>query len=464
MLEDNSADAEIVVRLLRKENLHFETSLAMNKEAYMLALDKFEPDLILADNSLPQFSATEALRIARERLLLCPFIMVTGTVSEEFAASIIKLGADDYILKDRLNRLPAAIDAALKQRQSEKERLEAQQKLVESEERYRMLIERVSEAFIAIDKNWRFTYVNKKAGEMMGRDPESLIGKNVWEEFPDTHVPPMYKNFRVAMAGQRYTSNIDYDELLGIWRENHIYPSPDGISVFVRDITDKKKAEQELEETNMQLRNLSSHLQNIREEERMQIARDIHDELGQQLTGLKIDMYWLSKRLSTQDEAIIKKMSSTIELIDETIKSVRRISSNLRPSILDDLGLIAALEWHSQEVGKRSEIEINFSSDGVKFDVPVAITTAVFRVYQEILTNAIRHANANTITSDLKIKDNQLMMEVKDDGQGMDLTKISSKKTLGLIGMKERVYALGGKFELKSKPGKGTQIKISIPV
>ncbi len=196
----------------------------------------------------------------------------------------------------------------------------------------------------------------------------------------------------------------------------------------------------------------------------MQIARDIHDELGQQLTGLKIDMYWLSKRLSTQDEAIIKKMSSTIELIDETIKSVRRISSNLRPSILDDLGLIAALEWHSQEVGKRSEIEINFSSDGVKFDVPVAITTAVFRVYQEILTNAIRHANANTITSDLKIKDNQLMMEVKDDGQGMDLTKISSKKTLGLIGMKERVYALGGKFELKSKPGKGTQIKISIPV
>src|SRR6185295_11909960 len=145
------------------------------------------------------------------------------------------------------------------------------------------------------------------------------------------------------------------------------------------------------------LRSLSAHLQNVREEERIQIARDIHDDLNQQILGLKMDVNWLNKKLGSEDEIVKQKMNGMIELIDETLKSVRRISSNLRPSILDDFGLIAALEWHSEEVAKRSEIRVNFSASMPEPDIPATMATSIFRIYQELLTNAVRHANANII-------------------------------------------------------------------
>jgi signal transduction histidine kinase len=152
-----------------------------------------------------------------------------------------------------------------------------------------------------------------------------------------------------------------------------------------------------------------------------------------------------------------------IDLVDETVKSVRRISSNLRPSILDDLGLIAALEWHSQEVEKRAEIRVSFHADMTEPELPVAIATGIFRIYQEALTNAVRHANAHEINSSLRLKDNCLILKVKDDGRGMDLAVTATKKTLGLIGIKERTFVLGGKYHLKSEPGKGTEIQVSVP-
>ena len=251
--------------------------------------------------------------------------------------------------------------------------------------------------------------------------------------------------------------------------QEHGYGQTDDNGKVVRlfgtaqDITERKKAEEELQQLNEELHSLSSHLQNIREEERIQIARDIHDDLGQQLTGLKMDVNWLNKKLGTEDEIVKQKMISMIELIDETLKSVRRISSDLRPSILDDFGLIAALEWHSGEVAKRSEIKVNFSADMPEPDIPVALATGIFRIYQELLTNAVRHANAHVITSSLRLKDNHLILKVKDDGQGMDPAITGTKKTLGLIGIKERTFALGGKFDLKSEPGKGTEVQISIP-
>jgi signal transduction histidine kinase len=218
-----------------------------------------------------------------------------------------------------------------------------------------------------------------------------------------------------------------------------------------------------LRDTNRQLHSLSAHLQNIREEERIHIAREIHDELGQQLTGLKMDMSWLGKQLENSGPVINEKISGIIALLDETVRSVRRISSNLRPSILDDLGLIAALEWHSQEVEKRSEVKVDFVTDMQEPELPVAIATGIFRIYQEVLTNAIRHANAHQITSSLQLKDHRLVLEVKDDGQGMDETLIRNKKTLGLLGIKERTFLLGGKFDLQTAPGQGTMIQVSIP-
>ena len=152
-----------------------------------------------------------------------------------------------------------------------------------------------------------------------------------------------------------------------------------------------------------------------------------------------------------------------MSLIDETVKSVRRIASELRPSMLDDLGLIAALEWHAQEIGRRSEIEISFQSPLQLIQLPVETTTGIFRIYQELLTNAIRHAGAHHIDSSLRTENGCLFLQVKDDGRGMDPLASTSVKTLGWVGIKERTHILGGTVDFFTEKGKGTEVLVSIP-
>jgi PAS domain S-box-containing protein len=243
MLEDSPDDAEIVHRLLVKEKRDFEFRLAMNKQEYLLAFDNFDPDIILSDNSLPQFNGREALDIALEFRPHIPFILVTGTVSEEYAVDIIKSGASDYVLKDRLARLPAAIDTALKQRRAEEEKLDAMKRLKESEEKYRSLVERVSDGFMALDVDWRFIYLNKKAEQLYNRSPGYLLGKNMWAEFPETVDKPFYKAYYKAMETQENIHLEEYSFAVENWIEANIYPSPSGVSVYFRDLTDQRKAE-----------------------------------------------------------------------------------------------------------------------------------------------------------------------------------------------------------------------------
>lgn len=254
LLEDNRTDAEIIERLLKKEVSPCECRLATNKQGFIDLLTDFIPDVIISDNTLPKFSAGEALKIVRDQGLELPFILVTGTVSEEFAANIIKHGADDYILKDRMARLPAAIDAAVVRRRIEKEKQEAAKKLRQSEEQYRTIMERVSDAFIALDRNWRYTYVNTQAGEILKRRPEELLGKHIWTEFPEGIGQTFYKAYHQALAAQEYIHLEEYYSPFDIWLENHIYPSPDGLSIFFRDITPRKKAEQLVMQTKENLK------------------------------------------------------------------------------------------------------------------------------------------------------------------------------------------------------------------
>ena len=256
MLDDSTAAAKIVQELLRKKKLRCEFSLAMNKETYLQALDEFHPDVILADNSMPQFSAAEALELSRRRAAHTPFIMVTDSESEKSDTDIIKLGADDYIFKDRLMRLPAAIEAALKQQRIEREKLEAIEKLNLNEENYRNLVDRISDGFMALDLNWRFTYINKKAQQIFKRPSGYLAGKHIWTEFPDFINSPFYEAYHKAMETQENSYVRKYSIALDKWIEASIYPSLSGISIYFRDITEQKKAEEKLKEKEERYRNL----------------------------------------------------------------------------------------------------------------------------------------------------------------------------------------------------------------
>lgn len=230
------------------------------------------------------------------------------------------------------------------------------------------------------------------------------------------------------------------------------------------DITERIIAEKELLVYTEEIKRLTAHLEQVREDERTRIAREVHDELGQQLTGLKMDASWLSKKIAREQTAIHKKLAEMTSLMDHTIKTIRRISTDLRPGILDDLGLVAALEWQSAEFEKQYGIACIFKSDVHDLHTERQLATTVFRIYQEALTNVARHAQATEVESTFQQTATHLILMVKDDGQGFDDREVKSKGTLGLIGMRERALMVGAELSIESKKDTGTIVKLQIPL
>lgn len=347
LLEDDSADAALIQTLLRRSGMQFRAEVASDEKEFLAAVQNKGYDAVLADNALPQYSSIKALELIRATNPHVAFILVTGTVSEEFAVNIIQQGADDYILKTNLTRLPAAINNAI-----EKKRIQQEKEL----------------------------------------------------------------------------------------------------------------SQQELKQLNQELRSVSAHLERIREEEQARIAREIHDQIGQQLTGLKMDVSWVKGMIGkkAEPEAILKKLNEMLDNLDEAVKTVRKVASDLRPSILDDFGLIDALDWHSKEFATRYGINVHFKSLVNEINADPAITIGLFRIYQEALVNVARHAAAKNVISVLETSDNKVSLSITDDGKGFDNSK--QKKTLGLLGMKERAQMIGGTLAINSKPGTGTALFISVPL
>lgn len=226
-----------------------------------------------------------------------------------------------------------------------------------------------------------------------------------------------------------------------------------------------RTAARELLESRRQLQELSAHLQSVREEERAHIARELHDGLGQMLTALKIDATRLHGRVAALDKAVAQKLDGMAVLIDETIEAVRRISSDLRPVMLDDLGLKAALEWLVEEFAKRHEdirCELELGIDGQ--DVTDELATAAFRIVQECLNNAVKHAEASAIRISVGMRDGLIAIAVSDNGRGLPAQPSTGKGGYGLISMRERAQALGGTFSLASIPGGGVAVAAALPL
>jgi PAS domain S-box-containing protein len=229
------------------------------------------------------------------------------------------------------------------------------------------------------------------------------------------------------------------------------------------DVSDRVKTETALLERTEEIEKLSAHLQNVREEERSRIALEIHDVLGQQLTALKMDATWLRKK--APDESVVtERFATMIALIDDTIKTVRRISSELRPGILDDLGLVAALEWQGTEFEKNTGITLQFETNWNDVGLERNFSTAIFRVYQEALTNIARHANASQINTMFVHHDEFIELIIRDNGRGIDFSEVKNKKSLGLIGMKERARLFGGEICIENSIPHGTIVTLRIPL
>ncbi len=350
------------------------------------------------------------------------------------------------------------------------ERTQAEDALRASEKKYRLLFNdnplpmwinsRVDNNFIDVNNAAlvAYGYGKKEFLRMKLSDLDSFTGSL------KKHLPNE-KNSATSLDGV-YEHVKKNGQLIKVDILTHdiIYEGKDAILSLANDITAKFEAEESLQKSNEALRDLASHLETIRENERSHMAREIHDELGQQLTGLKMDISWLNRKVNSQDEAVKEKMKDAIALIDKTVITVRRIATQLRPSILDDLGLIAAMEWQSEEFEKRSEIKSIFSSNVSQLKINTDVATAVFRIFQESLTNVLRHSQATEVISFFRLENNIITLFIEDNGIGFKENEIKNKKTLGLLGMKERIQLINGKYEINGNSGKGTSVIITVPL
>ena len=231
----------------------------------------------------------------------------------------------------------------------------------------------------------------------------------------------------------------------------------------VRDISERKRAINELEQSHEQLRALNLYWQNAKEDERTNIAREIHDEFGQSMTALKMDLTWLAKHLPEEDEKVGRIRGMTT-LVDESVARMRRIATNLRPGLLDDLGLNAALEWQAQEFSRHSGIpcKLNLPKDDPGLDP--ALCTTLFRIFQEALTNIARHAQATRVSVSLKQNVRTLTLTMRDNGRGITEQELANPRSLGLLGLRERAAQWGGETSLRGVAGKGTIVTVCIPL
>jgi signal transduction histidine kinase len=227
---------------------------------------------------------------------------------------------------------------------------------------------------------------------------------------------------------------------------------------------ERRRAEEQLRSSHQQLRALTTYLQYVREEERTRISREVHDELGQALTGLKMDLAWVSGHLPHNARNVQPKIKEMSSGIDVTINTVRRISTELRPGILDSLGLVAAIEWQASEFQTRTGIVCVVNSSVTETLWDQDFTTAFFRIFQETLTNIIRHAKATRVEVKLDAEDGRLVLTVADNGRGITEEEMNNTRSIGLVGMRERAALVNGDITLKGAPGKGTVVTVRIPL
>jgi len=343
--------------------------------------------------------------------------------------------------------------------------------LRESEDKYRSLAATADSMYL-VDMDGRYLFMNEGHAKRFSLITDRIIGRT----FGDFHSEKATKEFmdkveKVFITGSsvqhEYQSERD-----GRYFLRTFSPVKDqdewatiSVSIVSKDITGRKRMEEMLESSREQLRALAGRLQSAREEERKQIAREIHDDLGSAMTGLKIDLSHITAGLleienDAKRESCLHEAKEMAKLIDLMIHTVRRIMMELRPSILDDFGLVAAIEWHLQDFQKRTGIQCEFISALEEIDLSEEYSTAIYRIVQESLTNVARHANATRVTVTFGEKSGNVMLEVRDNGIGIRKEQVAGSKSLGLSGMKERALLIGGTVDISGSPGKGTTVLV----
>lgn len=413
-----------------------------------------------------------------------------------FTAFVVKLGDKDVLIGNGMDIAERRQAAVLLQRRYEQLQLiarlsDAVSKANEPEDIYKLAIKGLKETARA-DRASVLLFDEKGVMQFKASDglsdhyKQNAAGHSPWEQHavqPDpiyiqdvendsslSELLPVIREEGIASLG--FIPLIYMNRLLGkfmvYYNAPHEFTEDETylLQTIAREVAfaiGEKENELALRKSEKQYRELSAHLQDVREVERTAIAREIHDELGQQLTVLKIDFSWIASRLELNDKPNIReKFEDISQLLDKAVQTVRRMSSSLRPSMLDDLGLVSTIDWYLQESGKRKGLKTLFDHSHDDLQIPDKIRTALFRIFQESITNIIRHSEATEVIVKLERDGNRIHMLIKDNGKGFDPAQVAGKRTLGLLGMKERSQLIGGYWQIDSIPGSGTTVSVQV--
>jgi two-component system sensor histidine kinase UhpB len=484
VVEDNPGDAAIILDLLEAQSMPRHTIRQVPSLAEAIgALEEFRPEVVLLDLRLPDGYGVDCVRALRRGHDHLPIVVLTGLEDDQLAINCLDEGAQDYLSKHELrgSSLGRALGYAIARSHERDERTRADT----LQARLAAIVGASSDAIVSSTLDGIVTSWNSGAERIFGYSTEEAVGRpavEVMRMVPaesrsdadrgllriggDGGIGPVGEVVRLRRDGSTVNLSVVSSSLR----------DPDGrivgLAVTCRDITELKQRDAELVRKNaeltsrsVQLRALTMRLHAVREEERTRISREVHDELGQFLTGIKMDLRWIGRRLPPRLEGsddVAVKIDEAESLVDRTVERVQRIAVELRPSALDTLGLAAALRdearRYEQRTGTRLEVDVRTASTPER-----DVSTAFFRIAQELLTNISRHAQARSVHITLDEDAGEWALSIEDDGVGVANDALDRPTSLGLVGVRERAEAFGGSFTLRRAGDHGTIASVTIP-
>jgi PAS domain S-box-containing protein len=470
IVEDVPADADAIERELRSQSIRFSARRLETRAAFLAELEAFQPDVILSDFTLPEFDALEALNLLQTSSWDAPFILVTGTRSEEVAVECIRHGADDYILKASLTRLPSSIRNALRKKEAEREKMRTEAALRHSEEQFRLITENSRDLISLIDLDGHFLYASPSYYSGLGYTPESLAGTDSFAlVHPDDRAALRQIWHDALQAREGRTTEFRVRNSAGECRVleasgNWIFDAsgrPQRSVIVSRDVTKRK-------ETESALRSLPRLIRDAQEAERRRVARELHDSVVQILSSVKFRMQSVEETLAKGDPDTHLQAAKAGGLLEKAIHEVRRISRNLRPSELDDLGLAPAVRSLCAEFQERTGLPVGLAWEEVPEALPDDLELNLYRIIQEALANIERHAQPRRVDLAMSRSGPLLHLVIRDDGRGLDREDSQETKRkspgMGLVDIRERAAMMGGVCALSSRPGQGLELTLEIPL
>ena len=461
LLEDDASDAELIQVELQRSGMAVTWQHVTTESGFRDAIALAAPDLVLADYTLPGFDGLAALRILRDRWPDVPFVFVSGSLGEERAIEAVKSGATDYVLKDRMQRLPAVVQRALTEARERHERRKAELALEEQRVLLTALINNLPDLIYAIDSEGRLTVVNRSMLEDVKLPRHAVLGHK-FSELGDSDFAheSEAQDASVLRSGRPLVNQ----EHAWVQRDGSVKwfitsrtPLRDaasgkviGLVCAARDITSRKELEQEILE--------------ISNREQRRLGSDLHDGLGQELTGLSLMMKGLEVQLSREAPTYLPQVAKMSELVARTIQSARSLARGLAPVNLERGGLPEALRHLVTRCSDLYGLDCTFDDKGYRLmELDEGSATHLYRIAQEATTNAARHAHAQHIAIELRTTARRLHLSITDDGMGLSAGLARGKPGLGLKIMEYRARMMGGNVAFE-EPGQGTRIALSCPL